>query len=193
VLDVIAGALANLPAVELEKMPRMADFARVGVAVARTIGLPDAAFLDAYARNVNEGDAAALEDSPIAGVIEKLLSEQIGRRWEGPAGVLLAKLEQLAGEGVVRRKDWPGSPSALSRRLSAEAPVLRRQGIEAVPATRKGSGRGWDLRVTASGDGNDGTQRMPSPSKVLQLHRNDGNDGNDGTFPYQEEEVEVSP
>ena len=56
VLDAIAAAMRMLPSLELDEVPRMADFAYWGEAVGRALGWPEQSFRSAYARNRRVGD-----------------------------------------------------------------------------------------------------------------------------------------
>src|SRR5262249_4911950 len=49
--DVVARGLRELSSLELKSLPRMADFARFGEAVGRSLRWPDEAFLSAYSEN----------------------------------------------------------------------------------------------------------------------------------------------
>jgi len=160
-LDVLAGALALLPEIELDRSPRMADFARIGVAVERTLGWPEGSLLAAYSGREAEAYTAALDAEPVAAVLLRFmeLPPQLDG-WNGTATELLAKLTQLADDDVTRRRNWPTSASVLGKRLKDLLPALRQVGLEIDKAA---SGRGrdkqrglWIYWATRPGDAGDG-------------------------------------
>jgi hypothetical protein len=53
ILDVVAGAMTAMPDVHLERLPRMADFARWGVAVERALSLRSGTFMAAYDKKIS--------------------------------------------------------------------------------------------------------------------------------------------
>src|SRR5262249_21059876 len=73
-LDLLVDAPAALPRVSLRELPRMADFARFGVAVERALGGPPGVFLAAYRANREAADDLALEASLVAGPLQDFLA-----------------------------------------------------------------------------------------------------------------------
>jgi hypothetical protein len=119
--DVLACVLAVLPAVRLETMPRMADFARVLAAVDETQGWHTLGDYLATSANVATD---ALEGDPFALALGHLV-DQAGR-WQGTAGQLL---EALAVPGLVRPPGWPKDATRAGGRIKRLAPLLRSIGI----------------------------------------------------------------
>jgi hypothetical protein len=115
VLDRVAGGLRELPRVTLDRLPRMADFARWAVACERGAG--EDKFLDAYAAHQQ-----ALEDSPLVGPLFALVRE--AGEWSGSPSDLLEAL----GRRVPERKPdgWPKRANGLTGKLRRLAPDLRR-------------------------------------------------------------------
>src|SRR5262249_35833054 len=104
-LDAVAGGLRMLPQVKLSSLPRMADFALFGEAASRALGYPPDHFLDAYRDNRKGANESALEDSPVAGTIRRLMESS--QSWEGTATELLTRLTELAGQKLAESKQWP--------------------------------------------------------------------------------------
>jgi hypothetical protein len=126
-LDAVRGAMGQLAAVRLPKLPRLADFAEWVVAASPALGWKEDAFLRAYAGNREGANAAALEADPVVPVLLRLLQEA-GGEWTGTATDLHRRLGELAGEAVVRDQGWPRRPNVLSGRLRRLAPNLREAG-----------------------------------------------------------------
>ncbi|TMA83957.1 MAG: hypothetical protein E6J77_13425 [Deltaproteobacteria bacterium] len=65
-LDALVGALAILPTLTLPGLPRMADFARFGVAVERALAWPPGSFLARYGANREAAHELTLQASLVA-------------------------------------------------------------------------------------------------------------------------------
>ncbi len=126
-LDAIAGGLRVLPAITLEKLPRMADFAAFGEAVGRSLGWRAGTFLADYYDNRRESTATQLEDSPVAEVLLRIAPD-LGI-WTGTASELLAMLNDAVGRRMSSSSRWPKSPWFLSNEIRRIAPQLRMNGI----------------------------------------------------------------
>ncbi len=127
-LDAVSGALREVPAVNLDKLPRMADFAKRAVAAERGQGWPPGTFMAAYADNRAGANDAALEASPVAGAVVDFMASR--DEWNGTAAVLLAELDSLVGETKTKRKGWPVDGAQLGKILRRIAPNLRRAGTD---------------------------------------------------------------
>lgn len=163
-LRVASEVLAVLPEIAVDRSPRMADFARIGVALEKALAWPEGSFLAAYGGRQAEAYGAALDADPLAAVLVdfmRLPSHLDG--WQGTATELLASLTKRADDEVKRRRNWPASASALGKRLKELVPALRPAGLE---IEWVGSGRGaskqrclhifWVGRGGDAGDGGDG-------------------------------------
>jgi len=144
-LDTLSAAMREEPTVTLTRMPRMADYARWGVAAARALGWADRDFLDALTANSASQNDEALEASPVA---QAVLALMVGRQeWAGTTAELLAALTPFAEtlRVNVRGKQWPKDGGWLGRRVREVAPNLREAGIE-VTDDRGGTVRRLILR-----------------------------------------------
>jgi hypothetical protein len=125
--DAVAAGLRNVKTVQLEKLPRMADFARWVTACEQALPWPRGGFMKAYATNREEALEAALETDPVAVAIRSLLETQ--ESWGGTATDLATELAVRAGEAA-RSKTWPRSARGMSNALRRSAPGLRQAGID---------------------------------------------------------------
>ena len=125
-LDAVVAGLGNLPAVTLDQLPRMADFAVWISACERALGLETGEALEAYRANCAEARHLALEASP---VYEPL--RQVARAgFRGTSSELLSLLSKLASDSARRSRGWPKAPNALSSALRRMANSLRCTGLE---------------------------------------------------------------
>jgi hypothetical protein len=133
IFDALAGVLRILPEVEAENrpLPRMADFAILGQAVARAIGRKPGEFLRAYNANRRDATETLIEGNLLADAVRELADRcqsSSPPRWEGTASHLLSTLTAAAGDRA-KSKYWPKDATRLSGTLRKLAPSLRMAGV----------------------------------------------------------------
>jgi len=130
ILDALSRAMALHGSVRLTRLPRMADFALWGCAVAKALGHSEDEFMAAYEGNTEVRNEEALQASPVAAMVMELMDAQA--EWEGTPSELLAELETVAEQHRVNTKSsaWPKAAHALSRRLNEVRPNLAAVGID---------------------------------------------------------------
>ncbi len=164
-LSTLSKILAVLPEVRLSVKPRMADFARFGVAAERVLGWPAGAFLGAYQTSQADSAAVTLDSNLVAQAVYRFLNDAKLdlREFEGTASVLLPRLAAQLDPGQDRSRAWPVNASQLGNQLRRCAPILRRYGIEATPIRSHGERR-WRLTRTAP----DGRAKAASPAAPIR-------------------------
>lgn len=150
-LDVVASGLARHDQVELDRLPRMADFATWVAACAPALGIDADTFLARYDANRAGAQRTAVEASLFAGAITELMEHRDS--WTGTSSELLTA---LTTDERARTKGWPGSPRAVTSQLHRLAPALEAAGISAV-YDRSAKARTWHL--AKSGDGSQRHER----------------------------------
>lgn len=123
-LDALSGVLARLPGIKLERMPRMADFARLGVALEQAVGWPPGSFLAALEGNRNEAVLEELAENPVAEAIRQILE---AGEWAGTASELLPVLRDASARFD---STLPRNPRDLSNELRRLVPALLVAGIQ---------------------------------------------------------------
>ncbi|WP_240127132.1 hypothetical protein [Thermomonas alba] len=142
-LDLFAAALAVLPSVQLTHKQRMADFERLGEAVARVLGFAPGEFQAQYADLVRAGIDRALESNAVAQALDKYIAERLTPlSWQGTAGQLY---DLLNGYGIPDRSTWPRSPKGLADQLRRIAPAYRAKGIEICHLGHSRDGALWRI------------------------------------------------
>jgi len=162
-LDAVSAALALLPVVAAENnpVPRMADFALFGEAVARFLGAEPGHFLGLLRDARGGADQAALEDSPIAALLVRFVRDR--GVFTGTATELLDALAVAADDQTRRRRDWPGTPTVLSGLLRRLGSALRRFGI-GIAFTKVGHARTRTVILTyRSAGAEDRPSAAPAP------------------------------
>jgi hypothetical protein len=126
-LDIIAGAWRELPTLKVRELPRMADFARFGMAAAKHMGLADNAFSQLFKKAQYDATSGVLAQDL---VLENLINMFVGKEkvWEGTTHLLLQMLNEQVGSPP-RNKSWPKNALAMGKRLSAIRPALEAHDI----------------------------------------------------------------
>ncbi len=138
-LDAVSAGLANFPETRLERLPRMAAFARWIVAAERALPWAPGQFMLVYEGNIEQANMLALEASAVALPIMALVETR--RRWRGTFSELLAELEANHTDDKTRkRKEWPNNRKAMGNAVRRIAPNLRAIGIS-VDLPQKGTGK----------------------------------------------------
>lgn len=129
IFTTISKAMQNKPEIKLEELPRMADFAIWGVAIAKSIGYKEGDFMEAYNANIQSQNREAIESNPVGELVLKFMENKI--EWSGRASELLNLLEELAlaNKINVKAKNFPKAANTLTRRLNELKSNLADEGI----------------------------------------------------------------
>jgi hypothetical protein len=141
--DLACQVLAALPSVQVDRPPRLADFARIVAATDQVLGT---SALETYRALSSRISADVVEADPVADAVRKLATT--AGTWQGSAGELLAKLTADLGEQRPPR-GWPAAPRGMAAALTRAAPALRDVGVGVEQAGRLGHQRQrcWWLSV----------------------------------------------
>lgn len=169
-LDLMVVALRNLPTVNLDELPRMADFAELCVAA----GIPN--FAEAYSINLNVGCQEAVEANPIASGILALLDAHEGY-WQGSTTELIRHLQEL---DPTSREFKKLSARSLGKKLSSS---LKGE-LEAVGVKvdqKKGSRGQRYLTLSRVAKEQSAESQEQQPPSTQQSNETDGEMTNDKT------------
>jgi hypothetical protein len=122
-LDLFVKTLALMPSVKLIDPPRMADFTRLGEAMAQALGHKPGTFVALYKVNRAESIGRALESSPIAVAIREMVDAHYALSklvFTGTMKQLLEALDKYKQESHA----WPKSPKGLGDVLRRQQPAL---------------------------------------------------------------------
>ncbi|MGO9837284.1 MAG: bifunctional DNA primase/polymerase, partial [Polyangiaceae bacterium] len=189
-LDGVASALRHLPTVQIDELPRMADFARWIAAAEPGLRLPPGTLLSAYERNRTKVVEVAIDASPVASAVLRLLNE-CGGRWTGSPTQALAALGNVTPQETRRAAAWPKTEQELSSAMTRSATFLRQVGVELI-RSRAGHDRHrvWTIaraaptRPSANADDADGPsayrpQDRPHESPEQTCTSNGADDADD--------------
>jgi hypothetical protein len=127
-LHAMVAALRNLNGVQLQGLPRMADFARWVTAAEEGLRWSQGTFMKAYEANRMNLIDIALEADIVATAIMDLIKNT--QKWSGTASKLYEKLNGLVPDYERKANAWPRGANVLSGRLVRAQTFLRKKGIE---------------------------------------------------------------
>ncbi len=138
-LDGLAMALRHLPTLQLERLPRMADFARLACAAAPAFGWTAVEMLYAMEANRAASVETVVQGDPVSEAVRTILQDMgPSGTWEGTATLLLEAVNGKVSPDVKNERGWPKDGARLSTRLRRSAPALRRAGVNVVLPTQGG-------------------------------------------------------
>jgi hypothetical protein len=162
--DAVAGALRDLPAVSIKKLPRMADAAKWVTAAERALGWNRGTFLADFQTVQQDASDVVLEGSPVPPALERCLRGVLAKMIEcgqTPPDKADATLtyrrtatelhKELLATGLSddERRRFPKAPNALGTELRRLAPALRSRGVHVTFERETDQGRGRVVRITA--------------------------------------------
>ena len=128
-LDALSRALGNIASVKLDRVPRMADFAKWITAAEPGLGWEPGTFLEAYRENRRDVSEASFEADSVAVAIDKLCTTTDWLEgFQGTATELLSAINNLTSEPTRKSKYWPQTAAQLGNRVARATPLLRAKG-----------------------------------------------------------------
>ncbi|MGB8295963.1 MAG: hypothetical protein WCG85_11100, partial [Polyangia bacterium] len=182
-LTTLSKVLASRDEIHLTRSPRMADFARFGIAVERVLGWPDGSFLDAYESSQRASATTTMESNLVALAVQQFMSGAT-TDIRLTASDLLPRLADLMTSDQIHSRHWPLNAAQLGNQLRRVTPALRQFGIS-IAQTKVHGDRIWRLTrggVTA-GDG-----RVTAPLFANLRREGDSGAAGDGGLPLMSEE-----
>jgi len=150
ILDVLSGALRDLPNTTLALLPRMADFAVLIAAAEKHLGWEPGSFAKAYSGNRADAHVMALESSPVGSRVREFVMSR-GGAWTGTMDELLREITTLcprSNEGKPIFPDgWPKTAKGMGSSLRRVAPHLRQVGFEVKELPRENNRRPTSIRM----------------------------------------------
>jgi hypothetical protein len=164
IFDISVKALKIKPTIKLNDLPRMADFAIWGEAIARAMGYKELEFISVYYDNIGKQNVEAVENNPLGQAIAKLIESFFDKdkpsSWQASLSKALNVLNTIALENNINTgsKMWPKAENSLSKRLKPLLSNLR-------------EGLGFEIEIVRITSGNQKTKgrrslrvwKKPSP------------------------------
>jgi len=133
-LEAAVHGLRALSRVQLDRLPRMADFAVWATACEPALW-PAGTFAQAYAANRRAAIENIIEADPVASRIRAIMANRT--IWTGNASDLWLLCSEEVPQGISRGSGWAKNPRTLAGRLRRAQTFLRSLGIE-VTFSREG-------------------------------------------------------
>jgi hypothetical protein len=144
ICDALSTGLQNIKSVDPERLPRMGDYMKWGIACESDFTVNDGDFEAAYWRNREGAVESVIEGDPVSTALRELayqLQDDRAANFEGTSTALLKKLESITDEKTRTSKGWPRTARALSGRVMRAAPSLRQGGVDVQKLPRQGRSR----------------------------------------------------
>lgn len=129
IFNLLSAAMKIFPTVQLDKLPRMADFCRWGYAIGEALGNKGDVFLSEYHDNQSIQNQEAINADSVAYLVVNFMESK--HTWTGMFSDLFKQLKELAESlGMnTTSKILPQAPNHLSRRIKAVKSNLEDVGI----------------------------------------------------------------
>lgn len=126
IFTILADAISIFPTVDLNHLPRMADFATWGYAIAEAMDGEGDNFLEALDMNQVAVNMETVTNDPVAEAIIKFMDDK--HEWKGTMASLYNKLSSMAGASTKSTR-WPKGNNILPKRLKEIKSNLAEIGI----------------------------------------------------------------
>jgi hypothetical protein len=155
IFDILVKTMQIKPGLELSHLPRMADFAGWGEAIARAMDYEPLEFIDAYNKNIGRQNIEVIESNQLAqGIVKFVFSwyeEEKQACWISPTSKVLENLNKIAQayNFDTTNKEWPKAVNSLTKRLRPLLSNLREGlGIHiALGRTTTGSSKNKNISI----------------------------------------------
>jgi hypothetical protein len=147
-LDAVVHGLRAINHVQLEALPRMADFA-LWAAACETAFWGAGTFARAYAANRRAAIESIIDADPLANCVRTIMGER--GSWTGTASDLLRLCAESAREDTSMKPPWAKNPRALAGRLRRAQTFLSGVGVE-ITFSREGRTGSRMIRVSTKAE-----------------------------------------
>jgi hypothetical protein len=198
VFDILAKAITIKKDVRIKAIPRMADYAMWGEAIARAMGHAENEFLDAYYNNIRFQNAEVIESNPVAFAIKKLVEDTLADTvkvkpgsdkalFNGTPAELLDRLDKIANENKINtiQKEWPKDKKWLVRRIKEIRQNLQQElGIEI--RIERDSNNTSTVKIEKNVSGVSGEHKMTPENESLTPYLEKMSPGNANLSPEKD-------
>ncbi len=147
IFDVLSKALSTYPNVKLDKLPRMADFAKWGYAIAEALGSGGEKFLQAYEASIRRQGEEVIHGNTLAQAVLTFIAERDS--WTGTVKEAWLRLKETADPDKAD-PTFPKAERMLKTHLDRIKTTLMDKGISYIVGKREG--RGIPLTFKRSSD-----------------------------------------
>jgi hypothetical protein len=135
----------------VSRSPKMQDFCRTGILLARMMDRSQSEFSDQFSANQKTRLQLQLDNLPVGLAIQSFLAaNQDSQTTHLPVSKWLEVLENYKPDGIAKA-DWPSNPKMLGAALKRVAPLLRKLEIRCVSQGKTGSNCEWEIMPQPKG------------------------------------------
>jgi hypothetical protein len=129
IFDALVKTLRIRPTLEIDSLPRMADWSLWGCAIAEALGYSKEEFLSAYRKNIDHQVEMLLNENIVATAVVTFMEDK--EEWRSTPTDFLTALKNHASLVNIdtQEKYWPKGANALSRKLNELSTPLKQMGI----------------------------------------------------------------
>ena len=124
-LAALSGTLKHLPKIKLDRMPRMADFAKIACAYAEYSGIGAKRMLDVIMAHTSRQTEEVLESDSFAAALRHFVEWH--QTWTGTAKELLDLMNEK--QPTSKPEGWPKATNSLTRKINVLHATLNKAGI----------------------------------------------------------------
>lgn len=128
IFEILSKAKVEFKHIDLDEYPRMADFAKWGAAVSKTLYGSEEIFIKAYQDNIRSQNSEVIENDSVAKAITLLIKGQYVLEYSPTK--LLEAINEVAEMNGIDKKLLPQSASMLGRKIKEVNSNLSDSGIE---------------------------------------------------------------
>lgn len=146
ILDIFSHALEHLSSIQLPSAanrPRLIEFAKLGMAIAKSLGKSEEDFLSQFNTSRQESINRTIDASPAASALIEWFENHPSNSLTISLKELYEKLARIRSSNT---ESWPRSPKGLADALRRAAPALRQFGIEFRSLGKTGSYVLWEIK-----------------------------------------------
>lgn len=126
IFDTLVKAMVIYPTVSLEQLPRLADFAKWGYAIAEALGKSGKQFIDDFTQNVRNQNESVTEKNVLCQTLLSFMVDETDHL--SSVAAVHKELKKIAGEDA-KDATFPKLPHHLRGQLDRLRPTLLEQGI----------------------------------------------------------------
>lgn len=149
VYNLLSEVLLILPTIEASNLPRMADYAKFGIALEKALSLPEGTFMNTYNVHNSEKLNKLFDSDPMCIFIEYAIDSGCfhgDKCFIGTASELMEHIDMFCKKFGISRGSMPQNPKTLKGRMARIKPVLSAIGIEYVELPRTSNKRPFYLK-----------------------------------------------
>ena len=169
IFDTLVRAMAIYPTIKIKNLPRLADFAKWGYAIAEALGQSGEKFVEDFSKNVKRQNESVAEKNVLCQTVIRLMSDK--NVYLKTAGDALNALRSIAGEDA-KDETFPKLPHLLCRGLETLRSTLAEHNIIFKRIDQRvASGFKILFTKTDAPDASGQTVEEEQPSKESSYHR----------------------